>query len=1385
MADLAVSWVSSAFRRFVSAVVGVSVFALGLAFVLSGGVASAQASDGLPDWVNLSGNFDSTGFSNSDPVWEYRYPGTGDDWSANIEWGLVDGGNRGTSGSRENSRRELCHGSRNVDLNVVQFEVTWRKRNVRSRVPCSDLAPLFDATISVQYSDGLVYESWSFTCDLVYSHFLSRSDGPYVDCLTTDMADRPLLAPGSLLLVEVEESESFSSALVSPSFVRSGSRDAVKIRLADSSDQPLSGYHMGVDLYAGPSHDANPSPSVNCDDCITNNEGVITISYDVASLSPGGSNDIDYLRVYQDTGVNGRFDAGQDPFRFVVLQVVHAVDYVALGDSYSSGEAGESPPTGEYLKGDNSADTECRRWDRAYWKVLDGKVFGAGLNVETFACTGATAKNIFDANASNTGTNGPSNAVAENYMGANWEPRQAVSLGSADDENSVDMVTVTIGGNDMMFADVLEDCFWITCNVGSYEQRLGQRLNVSLKGLENELVAVYRELKAVTGESSGANRESTVFVFGYPHLVPSSGEGCRQLTVDPLVDSSEPWYTIARFRYPVSAPLSRLLGRTLLDINAGERRFLREAADSLNAAIRRASERAGVHFIDVSDAFDGHDPCSKRPWVYGVQGAPGIFDVGVSGRSFHPTEAGHAAYADVLARYIASRQGSPLDPLDPRKFERAKLTRSGLPVNPDPIPASSEQRAAGTSESIENPADSVGDRSEGPARRGVLLVRRQAASAGCLLYVPGERVTLSAGGFAESSTVSLSAEGVTAAGTALPTIEISAVTSDGEGRIEVGWTVPASPTATVDALPRFYAVTATGPSASGGTFTAVTARPVVAYPAAAPCAADDAASTTLGQAVRTAVLANDTAPYGGSLNPASVHIESASRGTVTVDGADGSLTYAPDPGFTGSETVRYWVYDNWGVGVSAQLAVTVNAGCTITGAAGVVDIVGTDGDDVICVPDPDDDLGFHAIDAKGGNDVVLGGDGADWIEGGPGDDVIYGRGGDDRVRGGSGADTVYSGRGFDTVISADLADSVVDEYGDDWFHGYELIVEPVPARRPVPPAVSDDEAHAGLGEMLNIGVLDNDYDPDGDLDASTLKITRAPATGTAVVASTDELGPHVRYTAASAGGSDVFGYEVCDLWGRCAAGEVTVTVGASGCTITGTGGDDTIYGTDGDDVICGLGGNDVIDGGGGNDTIFGGPGDDTLHGSWGDDTIWAGPGDDALNGNGGDDTLNGGSGDDTANGGGDDDEIWAGPGGDTANGNAGDDDIWGGLGDDAISGGNGDDTIWGGAGVDQLAGGTGADTLHGGEGDDALWGNTQNDTLRGGPGADVLRGGGGNDTLYGDTGNDRIFGNVGDDMGFGGWHDDTVDGGNGADYINGGDGDDACTRGETTARCEP
>ena len=554
---------------------------------------------------------------------------------------------------------------------------------------------------------------------------------------------------------------------------------------------------------------------------------------------------------------------------------------------------------------------------------------------------------------------------------------------------------------------------------------------------------------------------------------------------------------------------------------------------------------------------------------------------------------------------------------------------------------------------------------------------------------------------------------------------LPSATADGEGRLVVVWTVPAAPHATT---PAWYAVKAEGTAESGATLVARLVQPLVVYPGVQPCPVSDAAVTPLGAQVRVAVLANDVASAGGAFDPASVEVEPVGGVDFAVDPTDGSVTFTPTPGFAGTATTRYTAYDSWNVGIRAEVSVTVEAGCTITGgvpdgSGAVVEVTGTDGDDVICVGDRTDRRARYRIDAKAGDDVILAGAGADVVLGGVGADTIYGRGGDDQLVGGTGVDTIHGGGGFDSVYSADLADVIVDEDG-----GYELVLTPVllPVSRAgsTAPVAGADAVFAEPGGVVLVDVLGNDFDADDNLDGPSLAITRAPRLGSALVFVSVVAGLVVRYVAGDVAGADDFAYEICDTLGNCATGEVTVTVGTTGCTIVGTDGDDVLRGTRGADVICGLGGDDTIVGLGGDDVIWGGAGDDTISG---------GDGDDRLFGEAGADTLTGGPGGD---------ELWGGPGVDNLHGNTQDDTLHGGAGDDTLVGGGGNDVLWGNAGADSLDGHAGDDTLHSGAGGDTLEGGNGNDTLWGGPGDDTLHGGADNDTLLGGDGADTLWGNT-------------------------------------------
>jgi Ca2+-binding RTX toxin-like protein len=307
------------------------------------------------------------------------------------------------------------------------------------------------------------------------------------------------------------------------------------------------------------------------------------------------------------------------------------------------------------------------------------------------------------------------------------------------------------------------------------------------------------------------------------------------------------------------------------------------------------------------------------------------------------------------------------------------------------------------------------------------------------------------------------------------------------------------------------------------------------------------------------------------------------------------------------------------------------------------------------------------------------------------------------------------------------------------------------------PQAGDDQITVMAGETVQVDVLENDIDDDGDIDETSLTIIEAPTLGTAAVVN-DGQGPEVEYVAGATGGSDSLRYRICDETGLCDFATVTITVIAEAdCTILGTNQNDVLVGTEGDDIICGLRGADIIDGKGGNDILIGGRGADTISGGGGDDILLGRRGADTLDGGNGSDILRGGRGSDVLVGG------------------AGADELHGGRHDDQLFGGDGADTLFGGKGSDELRGQKGADTLWGRLGDDLLVGGNGKDDLHGGPGADELRGGQGKDTLRGGRGPDLLKGGNGDDILKGGKGNDTGDGGSGIDH---------CQRIETQTNCE-
>ncbi|WP_018350164.1 SGNH/GDSL hydrolase family protein [Longispora albida] len=239
-----------------------------------------------------------------------------------------------------------------------------------------------------------------------------------------------------------------------------------------------------------------------------------------------------------------------------------APGYTALGDSYSSGVG-----TREYY----SDSGGCQRSPHAY-PVIDAGRLGATL---TFAaCSGARVTDV------------------QGQLGA-------LNSGTS-------YVTVSVGGNDAGFADVITQCakpwpYTCTTEINNANNFIRNTLPARLDGL-------YAQIKAKAPNAR-------VAVVGYPRLF--NGQECN---------------FFAR-------------------ISPGEQSALNGTADLLATTTAGRAAAAGFAFVDSRAAFTGHAVCSSSEWVNGLSNP-------VS-ESYHPNRAGQVGYANIVEPVLRGTAAAP------------------------------------------------------------------------------------------------------------------------------------------------------------------------------------------------------------------------------------------------------------------------------------------------------------------------------------------------------------------------------------------------------------------------------------------------------------------------------------------------------------------------------------------------------------------------------------------------------------------------------------------------------------------------------------------------------------------------------------------------------
>ncbi|OCC09528.1 Lipase 1 precursor [Streptomyces sp. PTY087I2] len=283
--------------------------------------------------------------------------------------------------------------------------------------------------------------------------------------------------------------------------------------------------------------------------------------------------------------------------------------YVAMGDSYSSGE-GNSP----YEAGtDRDNSNLCHRSMTAYPRQVQN-TFNLGATAFV-ACSGAV-----------------SDYIINEYNQENTELPQAAFVSS-----STQLVTITIGGNDVGFGDVLATCTLSTTESGTTEEKHQIEHDACIQAIEDaqtaaSSAALQSKLETMfSGIRSLGGSNLQVVVAGYPNLLPEFTD----------ITGTCVWGD----GYPSTS------GRT---VASDEVQAARQLHDDLNATIADAVSATNddhVHYVDPSSAFAGHELCRSNPWLYNV--IPNLDTVYQRG-SYHPNASGQTAYASVIEAEVNS-----------------------------------------------------------------------------------------------------------------------------------------------------------------------------------------------------------------------------------------------------------------------------------------------------------------------------------------------------------------------------------------------------------------------------------------------------------------------------------------------------------------------------------------------------------------------------------------------------------------------------------------------------------------------------------------------------------------------------------------------------------
>ena len=299
---------------------------------------------------------------------------------------------------------------------------------------------------------------------------------------------------------------------------------------------------------------------------------------------------------------------------------------VSLGDSYSSGEGlepfyGETKASAEKVKDEAwLAHRSEESWPGKL--VVNGKRLSEQLGTNWFfvAASGAETINLTDTFTKEYNYDG--------NTGAYDLPAQLDVFKQLPDGRKVDYVTVSIGGNDIGFAEIMTSAV-----SGSAEDLTALLESTNAKFNSSGADSIRMKIKnSYYAISEAAGKQAQIIVVGYPRLMNSEGFTVSFMKVDP--------------------EKTAIVNNSVDDFNAK----LKSIVDECSA------EGLKICFVSVEEEFSGHEAFTDDAYInsiiFGAQ-AQDLNQKGmISAYSLHPNAKGTDAYAKAVQKVIDQFEGT-------------------------------------------------------------------------------------------------------------------------------------------------------------------------------------------------------------------------------------------------------------------------------------------------------------------------------------------------------------------------------------------------------------------------------------------------------------------------------------------------------------------------------------------------------------------------------------------------------------------------------------------------------------------------------------------------------------------------------------------------------